>query len=86
MRVAGTRLQPAVARLLAEVLAREGQPSTSARITDAIERGVTTEAPLTPGDYDAILEALERECPSTLYGLRRRLVEDERRFRYRTRS
>jgi hypothetical protein len=67
-----------VARLLSNVLEGEGYPATAGRITDAIERKITTEAPLTGPDYVAILEALNRNCPPTLYNLRRNLLEDER--------
>jgi hypothetical protein len=84
MRVAGVRLQAPVARLLAEVLATEGFPATSARIAVAIERKITTEAPLAGTDYEAILEALNRNCPPTLHNLHRHLLEDERRIRYIT--
>ena len=81
MRVAGVRLRAPVARLLSEVLAAEGFPGTAARIGEAIERQVTVEAPLTPADYAAILEALNRNCPSTLYPLHRVLLEDEQYVR-----
>jgi hypothetical protein len=84
MRIAGMRVQPPVARLLAEILGVEGFATTSKKITEAIELQVTTEAPLTPADYEAILEALDRNCPSTLYDLHRRLREERRRIRYVT--
>jgi hypothetical protein len=81
MRVAGVRLQAPVARLLAEVLEAQGFPATAARIADAIERRITVEAPLTGGDYQAILDTLDRSCPPTLYGLHRVLLEDRRYVR-----
>lgn len=81
MRVAGVRLQAPVARLLSELLAGEGFPATAAKITDSIERRITTEAPLVAADYAAILEALNRTCPASLYGLRRELLEDQRYVR-----
>lgn len=81
MRVAGVRLRAPVARLLSEILAGEGFPDTAARIAEAIERQVTVEAPLTPADYAAILDVLNRNCPSTLHPLYRVLLEDERYVR-----
>jgi hypothetical protein len=81
MRVAGIRLQPSVARLLAEMLEGDGFPDTAARIVDGIERKITVEAPLTGADYGAIVETLNRTCPPTLYRLHRVLLEDERYIR-----
>jgi hypothetical protein len=81
MRVAGVRLQAPVARLLSELLETEGYPATARSIAEAIEQAVTVEAPLTGADYAAILEALERSCPATLYQLRRVLREDRRYVR-----
>jgi hypothetical protein len=81
VRVAGLRLQPQAARLLAQILADSGFPETSARITQAIELQVTVEAPLTAPDYAAILEALGANCPPSLSRLRRRLLEDQRYVR-----
>ena len=80
MRIAGVRLGAPVARLLTELLDGTGHAATAARIRDAIERGVTIEAPLTMADHDAILDTLERDCPPTLYRLRREL-EEQRRLR-----
>jgi len=82
VRIAGVRLGAPVARLLSEILDDRGQPATATRIRDAIERRVTVEAPLTVSDHEAILEALEGDCPSTLYRLRRELLE-ERNLRRR---
>ena len=81
MRIAGVRLQASVARLLAELLDAEGFPDTAAKITDAIALQLTVEAPLTSGDYQAILEALGRTCPPTLRRLRDELFEEQRRTR-----
>jgi hypothetical protein len=81
MRIAGVRLQAPVARLLSEILEREGFPETAAAVANALERGITTEAPLMRSDYETILEALDRSCPPTLYNLRRNLREDERYLR-----
>lgn len=81
MRIAGVRLGPPVARLLTELLDAQGHAATAATIRDAIERGVTIEAPLTIADHQQILEALEGDCPPTLYRLRRELLEEQRRVR-----
>ena len=80
MRIAGVRLTAPVARLLSDILEGEGHTATAAKIRDAIERGVTIEAPLTMADHDAILDTLERDCPPTLYRLRQEL-EEQRRLR-----
>lgn len=84
MRIGGVRIQAPVARLLADVLEAEGFAATSGKIDEAIKQRVTTEAPLAPADYQAILDALDRNCPSTLYSLQRRLREEERHIRYIT--
>jgi hypothetical protein len=81
MRVAGVRLQAPVARLLSDILEAEGHPGTAAAITGAIAQRATVEAPLTGADYQAILETLDRSCPSTLYRLHRALREDQRYMR-----
>ena len=81
MRIAGVRLGAPVARLLAEILRAEGFPVTADKVADAIERQITVEAPLTLEDHGAILEALTRDCPSTLNRLRRRLDEERRYVR-----
>ncbi len=81
MRIVGVRLGTPVARLLAEILEREGYPETAGRILDAIRLQVTVEAPLTGTDYDAIAEALGRDCPAALYRLRTELLEQQRRLR-----
>ena len=75
MRIAGVRLQAPVARLLSEILAAHGSSDTAAKIADAIERRITIEAPLTLHDYEAIAQALEHDCPPTLYRLRTELLE-----------
>lgn len=81
VRIARVRLGAPVARLLTELLDGTGHAATAARIRDAIERGVTIEAPLTMADHDAILDTLERDCPPTLYRHRRELLEERRRLR-----
>ena len=81
MRIAGVRLQAPVARVLSEILEGEGYHDTASKISDAIERQATTEAPLTIDDHEAILAALGSECPPTLGRLRRELLEEQRRLR-----
>jgi hypothetical protein len=81
MRIAGVRLGAPVARLLSEVLRAQGFPTTADKIADALERGVTIEAPLSQADHDAIFEALTHNCPPTLNRLRRRLDEERRYVR-----
>ena len=81
MRIAGARLESPVARLLSELLRAEGFPATGDKVADAIDRGVTVEAPLTLDDHQAILEVLNRNCPSTLHRLRERLLEEQRYVR-----
>jgi hypothetical protein len=80
MRIAGVRLEAPVARLLSEILEREGYPETAGKIADAIKRQ-TIEAPLTLADYEAISTVLGHNCPATLYGLRTELLEQQRRLR-----
>jgi hypothetical protein len=84
MRIAGARLDAPVARLLSEVLRAEGFPATADKVVDAIKRRITTEAPLTLDDHVAILDALSRNCPATLYRLRERLLEEQRYVRRAT--
>ena len=81
VRIAGVRLQAPVARLLTEILEGEGYHDTAAKISDAIERQTTIEAPLTIDDHEAILAALGADCPPTLGRLRRELLEEQRRLR-----
>jgi hypothetical protein len=81
MRIAGVRIQAPVARLLSELLEGEGYSATAGRIAEAIERRITTEAPLTSSDYRAILDALNHDCPATLHRLHRSLLEDQRYIR-----
>jgi hypothetical protein len=81
MRIAGVRLGAPVARLLSEILESEGYLETAGRIADAIKLQVTVEAPLTGADYEAIAEALSRNCPAPLYRLRTELLEQQRRLR-----
>ena len=84
MRIAGVRLGAPVARLLSEILEGEGYPETAGKITDAIKLQVTVEAPLSGTDYEAIAEALSRNCPASLYRLRTELLEQQRRLRRMT--
>ena len=81
MRVAGVHLGAPVARLLSEILEREGYPETARKIADAIAQKVTVEAPLVLADYEAIADALSRDCPAPLYRLRTELLEELRRLR-----
>ena len=39
---------------------------------------VTTEAPLTVADHEAVLSALQGDCPAGLYRLRTELYKDHR--------
>jgi hypothetical protein len=81
VRIVGVRLGAPVARLLSEVVRAEGFPVTADKVADAIERQITVEAPLTVDDHAAILEALRRNCPSTLNRLRQALDEEQRYVR-----
>lgn len=81
MRIAGLRVGAPVARLLSEIVRAEGFPVTADKIAAAIEQRITVEAPLTLADHEAILEALRRNCPSTLNRLRQRLDEEQRYVR-----
>jgi hypothetical protein len=47
MRLAGLRIAAPAARMLQEILEDGGHAATAARIAEAIELRVTTEAPLT---------------------------------------
>jgi len=81
MRIVGVRLDAPVARLLSDTLRAEGFPSTADKVADALNRQITTEAPLTLDDHQAILDALSHNCPSTLHRLRERLLEEQRYVR-----
>jgi hypothetical protein len=81
MRIAGLRIAAPAARMLLEILEDGGYAATAARIAEAIALQVTTEAPLTAGDHEAILLALGETCPSSLVRLRRELLEEQRRRR-----
>ena len=83
MRIVGLRLAAPVARLLVDILDEAGFGSTAAKIAEAIELQVTTEAPLTADDHEAILVALGSNCPASLARLRRELLEERRRMRGR---
>jgi hypothetical protein len=81
MRIAGVRLGAPVARVLSEILRAEGFPSTADKVAGAIEQKMTVEAPLTLADHEAIIEALGRNCPPTLYRLRESLLDEQRYVR-----
>ena len=81
MRIAGLRIDARVARLLVGLLGDAGYGDTAARIEQAIELRVATEAPLTVDDHEAILVALGNDCPVSLSRLRRELLEEQRRRR-----
>jgi len=80
MRIAGVRVSPPYARLLAEIVEQAGYVDTANVLTDAI-RLQAIEAPLTIEDHEAILEALGDNCPSGLARLRRQLLDDQMRRR-----
>jgi len=77
----GLRIAAPAARMLQEILEDGGHAATAARIAEAIELRVTTEAPLTAEDHEAILLALGEACPTGLARLRRELLEEQRRLR-----
>ena len=77
MRIAGAYIDARVARLLAEILQREGFPDTAAKVADGIARKVTTELPLVMADHDAIRQALAQNCPSTMGRLRQALLREQ---------
>ena len=81
MRIVGLRIGAPAARLLQGILEEGGYSDTAARIAEAIELQVTTEAPLTADDHEAILVALGDGCPPSLSRLRRELLEEQRRLR-----
>jgi hypothetical protein len=81
MRIAGARIGAPSARLLVEIVEDAGFGSTASKIANAIELRVTTEAPLTAADHEAILLALGSHCPTGLARLRRELLEEQRRLR-----
>jgi len=78
VRIAGLRIAASTARLLVGILQDAGSHETAARIDRAIELQVTTEAPLTMDDHEAILAALGNSCPTSLSRLRRELLEEQR--------
>lgn len=83
MRIVGLRIGAPVARLLVEILQDTGFDSTATKVAQAIELHVTTEAPLTASDHEAILIALGNDCPASLSRLRRELLDERRRLRRR---
>ena len=58
MRIVGLRVGAPVARVLVEIVQRAGFDDTATKLAQAIELQVTTEAPLTVADHEAILAAL----------------------------
>ena len=80
MRIAGQRISPPYARLLARVVADAGYGDTATKLTDAIEVQAIEPA-LTIADYDAIVASLEINCPPGLAKLRRELVSEQMRWR-----
>lgn len=84
MRIVGLRIGAPVARLLVQIVEDAGFDDTAAKIAQAIELNVTTEAPLTTDDHEAILVALGGNCPASLSRLRRELLEEQRRLRRRS--
>ena len=83
VRIAGLRIAAPAARLLVGILRDAGVHDTAARIEQAIELEVATEAPLTVEDHEAILVVLGDNCPSGLSRLRRELLEEQRWLRRR---
>jgi hypothetical protein len=81
MRIAGLRIGAPIARLLVQILEEAGFVDTAGKISQAIELQVTSEAPLTLADHEAILIALGDRCPPELARLRRELLEEQRRLR-----
>jgi hypothetical protein len=81
VRIVGLRIGAPLARLLAQILVEAGFADTAAKLSHAIELRVTTEAPLTAADHEAILIALGDRCPPELARLRRELLEEQRRMR-----
>ncbi len=81
MRICGVRISAPAARLLAELLHGAGSNDTASKVATAIELQVTTEAPLTVADHEAILSVLGGHCPTGLSRLRRVLLEEQRHRR-----
>ena len=75
VRIAGVRVSPSYARLLAELVAEAGYKGTATKLTDAI-RLQALEPALTLDDHDAILASLET-CPPGLAPLRRELLDEQ---------
>ena len=84
MRIVGLRIGAPVARLLVQIVEDAGFDDTAAKIAQAIELNVTTEAPLTTDDHEAILVALGGNCNASLSRLRRELLAEQRRLRRRS--
>ena len=64
MRIVGLRIAAPIARLLTQVLEEAGFADTAGKVSQAIELQVTTEAPLTAADHEAILVALGQPVPA----------------------
>ena len=81
MRIVGVRVGAPYARRLVELVEEAGFDGTARKLAQAIELRVTTEAPLTTADHEAILVTLGNHCPDGLSRLRRELLEEQRRLR-----
>lgn len=81
MRIAGLRIGTPQTRLLTGIVRDAGFEATASRLEQAVELRVSTEAPLTRADHEAILAALGDNCPTSLSRLRRELLEEQRRLR-----
>jgi hypothetical protein len=78
VRIAGVRVTAEYARLLRGIVERAGFDGTAARLGQAIDMRITTEVPLMVEEHDAILAALQGDCPPGLYRLRTELEKDQR--------
>jgi hypothetical protein len=76
MRIGGVRVSVQYVRLLAQIVEDAGFDDTAQALADAI-RLQAMHAPLTIDDHEAILTALDGNCPSGLAKLRRALLEEQ---------
>ncbi len=76
MRIGGVRLSVQHVRLLAQIVEDAGFDDTARALADGI-KVQAMHAPLTIADHEAILAALEGNCPSGLAKLRRELLEQQ---------
>ncbi len=76
MRIGGVRLSVQHVRLLAQIVEDAGFDDTAQALADGI-RVQAMHAPLTIADHEAILAALDANCPSGLAKLRRELLEQQ---------